>query len=205
MLLLFVGGYDFSPNMDASSVLWTMPTFPKTICLALLPGEISSVQFCPPAAVSEPFCAMTAGERILSLSGTKFHIKVLEPGGQQLAIVLPVDQLLDIRVASTLRFWRILSGKADIRKNILPLTQRKRLQLTLRALDGRQQGACYRDIAAVLFGLGDAGGSAWKSHDLRDRTIRLVRLGTEMMNGGYRHLLLYPYRRKLPRDGGTAH
>jgi hypothetical protein len=29
---------------------------------------------------------------------------------------------------------------------------------------------------------------------LRDRTARLVRLGVALMNGGYRRLLLHPYR-----------
>ena len=31
--------------------------------------------------------------------------------------------------------------------------------------------------------------------DQRDRTIRLVRLGRELMRGGYRPLLVYAYRR----------
>ena len=39
-------------------------------------------------------------------------------------------------------------------------------------------------------------GRAWKTHDLRDRTIRLVRFGFDMMRGGYRSLLLHPYRRR---------
>ncbi|MFL9824185.1 DNA -binding domain-containing protein [Rhodoplanes sp. SY1] len=49
----------------------------------------------------------------------------------------------------------------------------------------------YRAIAAGLFG--DARvpkGRAWKTHDLRDRTIRLVRSGTRLMRGGYLDLLL---------------
>ena len=31
--------------------------------------------------------------------------------------------------------------------------------------------------------------SAWKTHDLRNRTIRLVQSGLELMRGGYRGLL----------------
>ncbi|MGH6795662.1 MAG: DNA -binding domain-containing protein [Methylocella sp.] len=37
-------------------------------------------------------------------------------------------------------------------------------------------------------------GRAWKGHDLRDRTIRLVHYGLKMMEGGYRLLWLHPYR-----------
>jgi hypothetical protein len=34
-----------------------------------------------------------------------------------------------------------------------------------------------------------AAGPGWKTHDLRDRTIRLVRTGIELMQGGYLDLL----------------
>jgi hypothetical protein len=47
---------------------------------------------------------------------------------------------------------------------------RERVGLTVRALDGRLAGESYRVIAARLFG--DA--RVPKTHDLRDRTIRLV-------------------------------
>ena len=68
--------------------------------------------------------------------------------------------------------------------------------LALRALDARQAHTSYRQIAEGLFGpLPLRGDADWNSHDLRDRTIRLARLGQELMRGGYRRLLLYPYRR----------
>jgi len=35
-------------------------------------------------------------------------------------------------------------------------------------------------------------GPAWKTHELRDRTIRLARAGMELMQGGYLDLLRYP-------------
>lgn len=72
--------------------------------------------------------------------------------------------------------------------------RRERLILALRALDGRIEKASYRDIAAVLFSTDRMPERGWKTHDLRDRTIRLARLGYAMMQGGYRRLLLYPFR-----------
>ena len=74
----------------------------------------------------------------------------------------------------------------------LLLTQQRRhlLSLALRALDGRLAGESYRVIATGLFG--DAripAGPGWKTHDLRDRTIRLVRSGIDLMQGGYLDLL----------------
>jgi hypothetical protein len=68
--------------------------------------------------------------------------------------------------------------------------RRHRLSLALRALDGRLAGESYRVIAAGPFG--DAripAGAGCKTHDLRDRTIRLVRGGLELMQGGYLDLL----------------
>jgi len=70
-------------------------------------------------------------------------------------------------------------------------------RVALRALDGRLDQASYRDIAEALFGTGHMPERGWKTHDLRDRTIRLARLGQAMMQGGYRRLLLYPFRGQL--------
>jgi hypothetical protein len=69
--------------------------------------------------------------------------------------------------------------------------------LALRALDGRLAEASYRAIAGVLFGAARVPERGWKTHDLRDRTARLVRLGVAMMQGGYRRLLLYPFRGRI--------
>jgi hypothetical protein len=66
---------------------------------------------------------------------------------------------------------------------------RARLVLTLRALDARQQGNSYRTIAVVLFGLRQISERAWKTHDLRSRTIRLVQSGFALIRGGYLDLL----------------
>ena len=71
-----------------------------------------------------------------------------------------------------------------------------RLVLALRALDGRLDDATYREIATALYGEAGVSDRGWKSHDLRDRTIRLVRFGLGMMRSGYRRLLLYPYRHR---------
>ena len=73
---------------------------------------------------------------------------------------------------------------------------RGRLILALRALDGRLDDATYREIASALVSHPGVSDRGWKSHDLRDRTIRLVRLGLGMMRSGYRQLLLYPYRQR---------
>ena len=51
-------------------------------------------------------------------------------------------------------------------------------------------------IADVLFGAKRIPERAWKTHDLRNRTIRLVQAGFALMRGGYRDLLRQSRRKK---------
>lgn len=121
----------------------------------------------------------------------------LPPDGTADAALLPFDEHFPIRAAAALRVWRALTGrKPGADPQALTPQRRSRLVLALRALDGRLAHASYRLIAEGLFGpLPLRGDADWNSHDVRDRTIRLARLGVELSRGGYRRLLLYPDRR----------
>ena len=63
-------------------------------------------------------------------------------------------------------------------------------------IDARMDGGTYREIAEVLFGARQIPERAWKTHDLRNRTIRLVQTGFALMRGGYRVLLRPPSRKE---------
>ena len=107
------------------------------------------------------------------------------------------DQFFENRATAAIRLWRGLAGRnPGPNTATLPKARRDRLILALRALDGRLDDATYREIASAIFGDASVSDRGWKSHDLRDRTIRLVRFGLGMMHSGYRRLLLYPYRRR---------
>ena len=54
----------------------------------------------------------------------------------------------------------------------------------------------HRENWLALFGDDAIPDRDWISHELRDQTARLIRLGYGMMRGGYRRLLLHPYRRR---------
>ncbi|WP_244485796.1 DUF2285 domain-containing protein [Bradyrhizobium tropiciagri] len=77
----------------------------------------------------------------------------------------------------------------------LSAQQRERLALALRALDGYTDGASYRIIAEVLFGRQRIPERGWKTHDVRARTIRLVKAGRALVRGGYRAPLRPPSRK----------
>jgi len=125
-----------------------------------------------------------------------FRLHVLEaPGEETPCVVLPLDQLFEVRATAAIRLWCGLAGRSPGRNPAeLPPARRERLMLALRALDGRLEKASYRDIAEALFGSSRVPERSWKTHDIRDRTVRLARLGFSLMQGGYRRLLLYPYR-----------
>ena len=95
------------------------------------------------------------------------------------------------------RIWRAHAGCIGRAPGPLPrgwpLTAYRlaRLDLMLRAMDLRQSGATYREIATAL-GRHDAArlsASDWKMSASRSFVVRLVRDGIAMMNGDYRKLL----------------
>jgi hypothetical protein len=97
-----------------------------------------------------------------------------------------------------MRLWRATTGRRpgpDL--GTLTAERRKRFILALRALDARLLGTTYPDIAAGLFDTAPISKRDWISHELRDQTGRLVRLGFKMMRGGYRQLLVYPHRQRI--------
>ncbi len=161
---------------------WTPHNLPTVVGVVATPPALAS----PHPRSDARTLAPTAGLRV----------ELIDIDGAD-AAVLPLDALFPIRVAAALRVWRALSGHPPgPDPQVLPTARRTRLLLALRALDARQARASYRQIAEGLFGpLPLRGDADWNSHDLRDRTIRLARLGQELMRGGYRRLLLYPYRR----------
>ena len=124
-----------------------------------------------------------------------FRVHLDEAGIEPSAVILPLDQFFENRAIAAIRLWRGLAGRnPGPDPGVLPKARRDRLILALRALDGWLDDATYREIASALFGDAGVSDRGWKSHDLRDRTIRLVRFGLGMMRSGYCRLLLYPYR-----------
>lgn len=138
-------------------------------------------------------------ERLIELGGSLHRIHlVADPGNEAACVLLPLDRLFEVRAAAALRLWRALSGRAAGHDPAtLPATRLDRLVLALRALDARLDKASYREIAAALFGAARLPKRGWKTHDLRDRTVRLTRLGFATMQGGYRRLLLHPFRGRV--------
>jgi hypothetical protein len=103
---------------------------------------------------------------------------------------LPFDGDFDARAYAARRLWRAMNGRAPGPAfHQLSKQRRERLSAAIRALDAHSAGGSYRIIAEALFGKKRIPDRAWKTHDLRNRTIRLVQGGLALMRGGYRKLL----------------
>jgi hypothetical protein len=189
------GGCDFAKKNDPDTPLWTAEALPSVTAVAALPPELAHPQLKPLAVALSSIVASEGDDYVIERFGATLRVHSIGGEAGPAAVVLPFDDLFEVRVAAALRLWRVLKGRQP-GTNPAALTEarRKRLVLALRALDGRLDGATHREIAAALFGENAVRKRDWISHDLRDRTARLVRLGLTMMNGGYRRLLLHPYR-----------
>lgn len=129
---------------------------------------------------------------VLQLRGTEHRLWLKQKplSGATYVVELPLDDDFEDRSYAAHRLWRALSVRAPGPPfHALSVQRRQRLALALRALDARLDGGTYRVIAEVLFGAKRIPERAWKTHDLRNRTIRLVQTGLALMRGGYRDLL----------------
>ncbi len=113
------------------------------------------------------------------------------------AVELPLDRDFEFRADAGRRLWRALNRRPQgAPLHALSPQRRRRLTLALRALDARMDGSTYREIAEVLFGAKRVTEHDWRTHDLRNRTIRLVQSGLALIRGGYRALLRPPSQKK---------
>jgi hypothetical protein len=165
------------------------------IALTGLPADLAGPGLQPSPIPLDPSVATDGPEHLVAHRGFVFRVHVDDVTIEPSAVVLPLDQFFENRATAAIRLWRGLAGRNPGPNPVmLPKARQDRLIFALRALDGRLDNATYREIAGALFGDAGVSDRGWKSHDLRDRTIRLVRFGLGMMRSGYRRLLLYPFR-----------
>jgi hypothetical protein len=136
---------------------------------------------------------------VLRIRGAQHHLWLKEAPqpGVSYAAKLAFDPDFEIRAHASYRLWRAINGRPPGPPfQQLSAQRRERLALALRSLDGHIDGASYRVIAEVLFGRKRIPERAWKTHELRSRTIRLVQAGSALVRGGYRALLRPPSRKE---------
>jgi hypothetical protein len=173
-------------------VLWLPPYDPATVLLTSAPSEFIDARAL--AALSRRFKrhADDGTYLIISLGAASQRVVLIDGARADTAAaaVIPLDSDFLARTEAAIRLWRLLYARRRMVSSDLTRHARRRLILTLRAVDAHLASESYRTIAQGLFGRQRVPvGSAWKAHDLRDRTARLVRSGVRLMRGGYLDLL----------------
>ena len=201
--LLGVGVCDFAvdPNLpaDRTALIWLPHLDTSVVLVAPAPQSFRSASSLGVAPAFER--RGPDGDYLIVDDGNGRLPLVLIAGASvaaPAAVVVPLDADFAARTDAALRLWRLATGRPQRPPpNRMTLQRRRRLGLTLRALDGHLAGESYRAIAHVLFGSRRVpSGAAWKTHDLRDRTIRLVRTGVRFMQDGYLDLLRHPAQKR---------
>ncbi|MGY4505842.1 hypothetical protein ACVWYH_009799 [Bradyrhizobium sp. GM24.11] len=152
-------------------------------------------------SASQPLLDFTTGQvcraadgwhAVLSIGPVEHRICSKQPltASAHYAVELSLDGDFETRAHAATRLWRAMNGRAPGPAfHRLPRQRRERLCAALRAVAAYFAGATYRSIAEALFGKKRIPDGAWKTHDLRSRTIRLVQSGLAFVRGGYRKLL----------------
>lgn len=174
-------------------VFWSPGVYAQTIVLAAAPrGAAQAIPYRPatwPGAFVE-HAGHDGRHAVLRAADGPHRLWIPQPirDGAPVACVVPLGADAAQGAAAIVRFWRAVSG-AGAAGAPLPDSRLRRLRLSLKALDGHDQGASYRALAETLFGAQRVAAEAWRTSSLRDATIRLVRTGQLLAGGQYRRLL----------------
>jgi hypothetical protein len=188
------GGCDFLANPRQSSL---------ELCIQWAPHATPAAL---PFVAIEPDCAgpnlrgLTFPDELVQLDRRLKNLVQLVPKEPQsssessppsgAAIIIPLDDWFVSRLAYATALWRALHKGVWLDPFEPSRARRHRLILGLRAIDGRDDGASYRDLAKALFGADSVpAGSSWKTHDLRSRVMRLVSDANKLRASRYLSLI----------------
>jgi hypothetical protein len=182
---------------DRAHVAWLWHLNPATVIVVPAPDECTETV--PTNKLAPAFSRRTAdGEHwVLGQGGHALQVALIDGANtaRSAAVAIPFDNCPEIRIEATLRFWEAITTGHISGPTLGGLTalRRHRLQLILRALDGKFAECSEREIAKVLFGPNSVpSGSAWYDSPERAQTRRLYARGKNLMNGEYRKLLRSP-------------
>lgn len=193
------GGCDFPARPDlsalAQSVLWSPAVDPAVLTLAA-DSEPGSEPSTPPPDIRA--CRNGPEGTYAFYENTVLTQLVLrhdaDPDGP-LVVLVPFDADTLGRIEALTRFWRAWQHQPVPPDTRITAQRRRRLRLVLRAADGRDSGASYREIAIALYGGPRVDADPWKTSPLRDTVIGLVESAASLIAGGYLQLLRHRRRR----------
>jgi hypothetical protein len=109
------------------------------ITLTRLPADLADPKFRLPSLSLDSSAAADRAGRLIERQGAVLRVRIDETGAEPPAVILPLDQLFEIRATAAIRLWRGLIGRnPGPNPAALSNARRDRLILALRALDGFQ-------------------------------------------------------------------
>lgn len=117
-----------------------------------------------------------------------------ETGNTPLAVLAILDDITPDRLQAIDRFWSTMWRRKTPPDDRLTTSRRQRMRKMLRAVDAHYEGETYRAIGEILFLGHQIDAQSWVGNSVRETTIRLVRDGVKLVEGGYRSLLRRPRR-----------
>jgi hypothetical protein len=182
-------GFPVDPAQDAleADVFWRPEIAPAAVVL-LGPRASSSsdpVRFeVAPASVRHAeegvHVRLAGGPQLLLLDDARMDAPM--------SVVIPFDGAFAVRVAAAQALWERV-GEGRDPPDILTGQRRWRLRRMLRAVDARDLGASYRDVADRVLGEPFADSMSWRTSSARDVAIRLCRSAGKLVRDGYLALL----------------
>lgn len=181
-----------SLNAGESPVFWSAEADTSAVLLTHVPTILPTAdnlftELRAIAALSDEqgvhFLLEASGQtiRLVRLAGV--------PANKPLAALVPLDADGPDRIEAIDRLLRALQGRTIPEDRRLTPQQKRRHRHMLQATDGHLNGASYRQIADVTYGVERIRAEHWKTSALRDSVIGLVEGGLAMIAGDYRQLL----------------
>jgi hypothetical protein len=196
-----LGGWYFAcdPDLPAAvePAIWRPELAPETLILEAAPPDYATAAPLDPAAIGvvQADRAGSDGRHLIVGDAIGRHrLWVRDDGDQPLAVVVPIDEHGELRLAVALRLLRRIRGHASAApppRLAVTRFQRLRLVLLLNIIDRLAAGDSKREIARTLIypGMERISAAEWKASTERRRTQRLCDEAKAMVAAGYRLLL----------------
>lgn len=184
-------------NATETTVFWAPDTDPGTVVLAALPAAPGLESVESRELDSGTARAAADGLSVIHGHGASAVRLILigdVPPDHPVAALVPLGADGLDRIDAVTRLWRAFNKRTVPPDARLTAQQRRRLRRILQAVDGRMDGASYREIADAIYGASRVAEDLWKTSALRDSTIDLVKDGFALIGGGYRKLLRHRRR-----------
>jgi hypothetical protein len=201
-----IGGWFFAADPDRSffeqTIFWAPEALPTIVPVrpTLLVGSHTYVRLDLGELKDSQLQQGPDGwHAVLHLRGVEHRIWFKEAPlvAATYTVEFPLDRDFEFRADAGRRLWRGLNGRPQgAPLHALSAHRRRRVALALRASDARRDGATYREIAEVLLPAQRIRERDWRTHEVRNHIIRLVKTGLALVQGGYRALLKPPSRKK---------